>query len=124
MITTDLYPTLLALAGLPPDPRQHVDGISLVPALAGEQLSRGAPLFWHYPHYGNQGGAPFGAMRDGDWKLIEWFEDDRLELYNLHDDPGEQHNLATDEPEKARELRAKLVAWRAETHAVLPTPNP
>ncbi len=63
-------------------------------------------------------------MRDGDWKLIEWFEDGSLELFNLHDDPGEHENVAAENTQKAKELLAKLVAWRAETHAVMPTPNP
>jgi arylsulfatase A-like enzyme len=124
VISTDFYPTLLDLAGLPLDSAQHVDGISLVPLLGGGTLRRDAPLFWHYPHYGNQGGAPFGAVRDGDWKLIEWFEYGTLELYNLHDDAGEQTNLAAKYPDKAHELRAKLLAWRGATGARMPTPNP
>ena len=119
----DLYPTLLELAGLPLAPSQHVDGVSLVAALKGGELRRAAPLFWHYPHYGNQGGAPCGAVRDGDWKLIEWFEDGSLELYNLRDDPGERQNVAAEKPEKAEQLLAKLVAWRAATQALMPTPN-
>ncbi len=112
VITTDFYPTLLELAGLPPAPSQHIDGVSLVAALKGGTVRRSAPLFWHYPHYGNQGGAPCGAARDGDWKLIEWFEDGSLELFNLRDDLGEQKNLAAQHAEKSRELHAKLVAWR------------
>ena len=124
VITNDLYPTLLELAGLPLAPSQHVDGISLVAALKGEPLERGTPLFWHYPHYGNQGGAPCGAVRNGDWKLIEWFEDGSLELFNLRDDPGERKNLAAQNPEKTQLLHAKLIAWRTETHALMPTPNP
>jgi arylsulfatase A-like enzyme len=121
--TTDFYPTLLALAGLPPAPRQHVDGMNLMPLLAGGMLDRG-PLFWHYPHYSNQGGPPAGAMRDGDWKLIEWYEDGRLELYNLHNDPSERHDLASRHPEKARAMRERLAAWRKETHARMPVEKP
>jgi arylsulfatase A-like enzyme len=124
VITTDFYPTLLELAGLPLAPSQHIDGTSLMAALKGGAVSRLAPLFWHYPHYGNQGGAPCGAARDGDWKLIEWFEDGSLELFNLRDDLGERKNLAAENPEKTRELHAKLIAWRAATSAVMPTPNP
>jgi arylsulfatase A-like enzyme len=124
VITSDFYPTLLELAGLPLAPSQHADGVSLVPVLKGGELRHSAPLFWHYPHYGNQGGAPFGAARDGDWKLIEWYEDGSLELFNLRDDLGEQKNVAGKNAEKVQELRAKLVAWRADTHAVMPTPNP
>ena len=68
-------------------PEQHLDGVSLVPLLKGGEI-RQRTLFWHYPHYGNQGGAPCGFVRDGDWKLIEWYEDGRRELYNLRDDPA------------------------------------
>jgi len=124
VISTDFYPTILELAELPLNPQQHRDGVSLVPLLKGGRLRRDAPLFWHYPHYGNQGGAPSGAVRDGDWKLIEWFEDGQLELFHLADDPGERNNLATTNPAKARELHAKLVAWRHELNALMPTPNP
>jgi arylsulfatase A-like enzyme len=121
--STDFYPTLLELAGLPLFSEQHRDGVSFVPLLKGKELKR-APLFWHYPHYGNQGGAPGGAVRDGDWKLIEWFEDDRKELFNLRNDPGEQKNLAAQMPEKVKELHAKLVNFRKDVNAVMPTPNP
>ena len=124
VITTDFYPTLLQLVGLPLFPEQHQDGISLVPLLKGDKLERKAPLFWHYPHYGNQGGAPNGAIRDGDWKLIEWFEDGSLELYNIRNDPGEKQDLAPKQPEVVKELYAKLRAWRNKVGAVMPTPNP
>ncbi|MBN1852990.1 MAG: sulfatase [Pirellulales bacterium] len=124
VISTDFYPTILELAGLPSNPKQHRDGISLVPLLQGGQLHRNAPLFWHYPHYGNQGGAPSGAVRDGDWKLIEWYEDGNLELYNLRDDVGEVKNLSDENPVKVSELHGKLAAWRKEVKAIMPTPNP
>jgi arylsulfatase A-like enzyme len=78
-------------------------------------------LFWHYPHYGNQGGAPAGTVRDGDWKLIEWYEDGGLELYDLRNDPGEQYNLVAQEPAKAQALRTRLAAWRLSLKAVMPT---
>jgi arylsulfatase A-like enzyme len=120
VLSTDLYPTLLALAGVQPDPSHPIDGVSLVPLLAGRSLDRG-PLFWHYPHYGNQGGSPSGAVRDGDWKLIEWYEDGRLELYNLRDDTGEEHDLAPRDPARAEALRARLAAWRKSVGAVMPT---
>jgi len=120
VISNDFYPTLLELAGLPPRPRQHCDGLSLVPLLKGGELPRG-PLFWHYPHYGNQGGAPSGAVRDGAWKLIEWYEDGTRELYNLRDDPGEKQNLAAAHPDKVTELTARLAAWRQEVGALMPT---
>lgn len=124
VITNDLYPTLLDLAGLPLMPRQHCDGASLVPLLRGREFRRGAPLFWHYPHYSPQGGAPAGTIRDGDWKLIEWYEDGTLELFNLRRDLSEKHNLANREPERVKAMHAKLKAWRADVQAVMPTPNP
>jgi len=118
-ISTDFYPTMLELAGLPLRPNQHVDGTSFVPLLKGEKMTRG-PIYWHYPHYGNQGGAPGGAVRDGDFKLIEWYEDGRLELFNLRDDIGEANDLATAMPEKARELQKMLAAWRRSVGAQMP----
>ena len=122
VISMDFYPTILELLGLPLLPKQHVDGVSLAPLLKGGELARG-PLFWHYPHYGNQGGAPCGAVRDGDWKLIEWFEDGSLELYHLKRDLGERTNLSKDNPAKTKELHDKLVAWRKDVQAVMPIPN-
>jgi arylsulfatase A-like enzyme len=107
---------------LPRLPKQHIDGVSMLPLLKGGQIER-EPLFWHYPHYGNQGGAPCGAIREGDWKLIEWYEDSSLELYNLKDDIGESKNLVQANPSKADALKGKLVAWRKEVNAVMPTPN-
>ncbi len=124
VISADHYPTLLELAGLPARPAQHLDGVSFAPLLRGEKFSRGRPLFWHYPHYGNQGGAPHGAIRDGDWKLIEWFEDGALELYHVPQDISEKTNLAARHPEKVNALRAQLAAWRKSVGAVMPTTNP
>ncbi len=118
----DFYPTLLELAGLDLKPTQHVDGRSFAPR-CGVSLRRG-PIFWHYPHYGNQGGTPGCSMREGDYKLIEFFEDQRVELYHLRNDVGEQHDLATSEPERAEAMRKKLQAWREEVDAKMPRPNP
>ncbi len=120
----DFYPTLLELAGLPPKPEQHVDGVSFVPLLRGEtELPREA-IFWHYPHYGNQGGTPGSSVRSGEWKLIEFFEDGRLELYHLRRDPGEAHNLAESESETTVRLHTQLRNWRREVEALLPAVNP
>jgi len=119
----DFYPTLLELAGLPAKPAQHQDGVSFVKSLRGEKQSRG-PVFWHYPHYGNQGGAPCGAVRDGDWKLIEWYEDGSTELFNLVNDLSEKNNLAASESERVKALLEKLHAWRTSVGAKMPTPNP
>jgi arylsulfatase A-like enzyme len=124
VISTDYYPTLLELAGLPLKPEQHLDGVSLVPLLKGGTMERGKPIFWHYPHYGNQGGAPHGVIRDGEWKLIEWYEDGALELYNIPQDIGEKNNLTGQHPEKVKALHEKLIAWRKEVGALMPTPNP
>jgi len=123
MISTDYFPTILEMTGRPPLPERHLDGASLVPLLKGGTRPE-RPLFWHYPHYGNQGGAPFGAVRLGDLKLIEWFEDDRVELFHLGDDPGETRNLAAERPESVAALHQRLRDWRASVNARMPTPNP
>jgi arylsulfatase A-like enzyme len=122
VISTDFYPTVLELAGLPSRPEQHLDGRSLVPLLRGESISP-RPLFWHYPHYGNQGGSPAGAIRVGDWKLIEWYEDGRRELFNLREDLSERHDRASDNSAKVQELATQLDAWRHTIGAKMPTPN-
>lgn len=124
VISTDFFPTMLEMARLPLLPQQHCDGVSLVPLLRGEEHLPQRPLFWHYPHYGNQGGAPGGAVRLGPWKLIEWYEDGRLELFHLGDDLGEQRNLAEQHPDKVQELHALLGAWRKDVGAQMPTANP
>jgi arylsulfatase A-like enzyme len=123
MISTDYYPTLLEMAGLPLRPQQHMDGVSLVPLLKGGARPE-RPLFWHYPHYSNQGGGPGGAVRLGDFKLVEWFEDMRVELFDLSNDLGERHNLAAAMPDKAATLRQQLHEWRESVKAAMPTPNP
>ena len=122
--STDFYPTILDVTGQPPRPDQHADGRSLAPLLRdpGASLDRDA-LYWHYPHYGNQGGAPSGAIRKGDWKLIEWYEDGTLELFDLANDIGEQHNVAPDHPDIVEELHARLDAWRNTVDARMPTPR-
>ncbi len=122
-VSTDYYATILDLLGLPMAPEQHRDSVSMRSILTGRQAG-GRALFWHYPHYGNQGGAPMSAMREGDWKLIEWLEDGRLELYNLRRDPSEMIDLARSEAARANAMLARLKAWRRETGAVMPAPNP
>ncbi|MBN1588926.1 MAG: sulfatase [Pirellulales bacterium] len=120
VISMDFYPTILEMAGLAPRPGQHVDGRSIAPLLRGERREQ-RPLFWHFPHYANQGGAPAAAVRDGDWKLIEWYEDGSLELFNLSDDPGEKNNLAEVKPEVRNSLHRKLDAWRKSVDVWMPT---
>lgn len=119
----DFYPTLLEAAGLALRPEQHVDGQSFLPALQGKAYRRG-PMFWHYPHYGNQGGTPGSSVADGDWKLVHFWEDGADELYNLADDPSETRNLAQREPERVRALRALLDTWLEDVAAKIPQENP
>jgi arylsulfatase A-like enzyme len=123
VIGMDFYPTMLELAGLPLQPKQHVDGVSLVPLLEGGEIAERA-LFWHYPHYGNQGGEPSSIIRSGDWKLIYYHEDGRYELYDLSADIGEQNDLAPQQPETVAGLRKRLVAWLTETGAQFPARDP
>ena len=116
VISTDFYPTLLAAAGATPRPEQHLDGVSLLPLLEGGEVPERA-LFFHYPHYGNQGGFPGAAIRLGRWKLLERFEDGRVHLYDLEADAGEQNDLAAEEPETVEDLRERLHAWYEELGA-------
>jgi arylsulfatase A-like enzyme len=118
--SVDFLPTFCDLAGTAAG---KVDGVSLMPLLRGGKLAP-RPLYWHYPHYSNQGGEPGSAIREADWKLIEFLADGRMELFNLKDDPGEQVNLIGRHPEVAQLLGARLRAWRRETGAVMPRKNP
>jgi arylsulfatase A-like enzyme len=120
-ISNDFYPTLLELAGLPSRKQQHLDGVSFADVLRGKRLEQARPLFWHYPHYHGSTWTPGAAMREGDWKLIEFFEDNRIELYNLREDISEKKNLAGAMPKKADELRKQLAAWRKEISVEMPT---
>lgn len=120
----DFYPTLLEAAGLPLQPEQHVDGVSLIPLLRGSGEWKRDALFWHYPHYGNQGGTPGSSIRENEYKLIEFFEDGRVELYDLREDPGETRDLSPALPDLSRRLRQRLSAWRERIEAKIPEPNP
>jgi len=127
VICTDFFPTIVELCAggaAQPSPAGPLDGQSLVPLLRQPQshLKREA-LFFHYPHY-YPTTTPVSAVRAGDWKLLEYFEDSRVELYNLHEDPGETHSLAAAQPERAAQLRARLHAWWAGVGAQLPQVNP
>jgi len=119
----DVYPTLLEVAGLPARPEQHVDGVSFAGVLRGGSSNPDRALYWHYPHYGNQGGAPGGAVRRGRWKWIEHFETGEGALYDLVADVGERRDLREAQPETAAALRAELAAWRARVGAGMPTPR-
>lgn len=121
VILTDLYPTLLDVAGLAPGTEYPGDGISLLPLLQGAAgLTRDA-IFWHYPNFAFHKDNRLGsAIRMGDFKLLEFFADDAVELYKLKNDIGETRNLADDEPERARQMRARLQQWRTDSGALLP----
>lgn len=123
IISTDYFPTILEMAGLPYD-AGSIDGRSFVPLLRGDAQAARGPIFWHYPHYGNQGGFPGAAIRLGAWKLIERFEDGQWELYNLDQDIGETNNLAGTRPVERDRLAKLLHQWQREVDAKRPTRNP
>lgn len=122
VISTDLYPTFLEMCGLSAMPEQHLDGESLAPLLRGGSSLERASLYWHYPHY--QTLPPHGAVRSGDWKLIEHYEDDTVELFNLARDPGESTDLSGQIPGMAAALRAMLRNHLTAIGAQMPVPNP
>jgi arylsulfatase A-like enzyme len=119
----DWYPTLLELCGIKVPSNQKIDGVSLVPLLKGKKIEN-RPLFWHYPHYGNQGGEPSSIIMEDKWKLIFYHEDERLELYNLHEDEGEQEDLSSKEPQRTLDMKNKLNSWLQLTQASFPSPDP
>jgi arylsulfatase A-like enzyme len=122
----DFYPTLLEMSGTAGDAEYNkkVDGVSLVPLLRGMGTLKRDALFWHYPHYWNGGNIkPYGVVRQGDWKLIEFYETNKVELYDLKKDIGEKDDLAAKMPEKAAELRKRLHDWLQSVGAQMPTPK-
>jgi len=122
ILSTDLFPTILAACGVPLPDDYCGDGADLVPLLGGGSLDRAA-IHFHYPNYAfHRSNRLGGAIRAGRYKLIERFDDGSLELFDLEEDLGEQHNLAADQPALAEDLRRQLVAWRAEVDAAMPTP--
>ncbi|RMF37376.1 MAG: DUF4976 domain-containing protein [Planctomycetota bacterium] len=124
VVSMDFFPTMLQLAGLPLRPDLHADGRSLLPLLAGDQSTAPRTLYWHYPHYHGSTWCPGAAIRDGDWKLIEFYEWDEVELYNLATDPGETHDLSEEMPQRTEQLRSKLRQWQSAMGAKMPQPNP
>ena len=123
-MSIDLLPTLVELCGIESNEKLACDGISLAAALKQTgQVSREA-LYWHYPHYHPGGATPYGAIRAGNHRLVEFYEDHRVELYDLASDEGELHDLAASQPAKRDELLAMLHRWREEVAAQMPTPNP
>lgn len=120
----DYLPTVLDACGLKPRNDRPLDGASLLSFLTRSEAGPTRALFWHYPHYGNQGGSPGAAiLRDG-WKLIEWFEEDRIELFHLATDESERSSLAGTEAARVQSMQDELHAWQEEVGAVRPTVNP
>lgn len=131
VITMDLFPTIVEMAGLKlPEAKKDgpgCDGLSLAPLLRGTGGLKRAELFWHYPHHQHYqlGGAmPYGSIRSGDFKLMEFFNDMSVELYDIKNDIGEERDLAKERPKMVEELRTRLHAWRREVGAQMPTANP
>jgi arylsulfatase A-like enzyme len=126
--SVDFYPTFLEVAGVKPTSGYVLDGVSILPTLlTGKAIERDA-IYWHFPGYLGAGNdkwrtKPAGAIRSGDFKLIEFFEDNHVELYNLKEDLSQKHDLAKERPELAKELHDKLIAWRKDTNAKMPTAN-
>ncbi|WP_282035750.1 sulfatase [Saccharicrinis aurantiacus] len=123
VIGSDFYPTMLDLAGLPLQKQAHLDGRSIVPVLQGETL-RERPMYWHYPHYGNQGGQPVSMIRHGDWKLIYYWEDGHDELYNLVKDLHEDFDLSEEYSERRKSMRNSLFTWLDGVNAKKPQKDP
>ena len=125
VVSTDFFPTIMEMTGLPLQPRQHVDGVSLARLLTGEKKLARKALYWHFPHYSNHGmQSPGGAVRAGDYKLLEYYENNKVQLFNLKDDIGEQNDLSSIEPDRVAELREMLHAWRKDVSAQMMTLNP
>ncbi len=124
IINTDILPTVLEVAGLPQRPELHKDGVSFASLLKGETKPVHDALFWHFPHYGSESSGPCSSVRVGDWKLIEWLEDDSAELFNLATDLSEKNDVAAQHPEIVQQLRERLHAWRKETDANMLRPKP
>ena len=122
VINTDWLPTLAEIAGAPA-PR-NLDGVSIASLLRGRGTPKARPFFWHFPHYTNQGSQPAGAVRDGDWKLVERYEDGGVELFNLAKDIRETNDLSLREPRRVARLKGELAAWRERVRAQTNAPNP
>jgi arylsulfatase A-like enzyme len=116
----DFYPTILDYANIKLMHNQHQDGVSLKPLIDSNTKLTERPLYWHYPHYGNQGGDPSSIIRKGDWKLIHYYEDGSNELYNLKTDPYEQHSIADSNPEITSSLFNNLMKWLESVDAKFP----
>ncbi len=120
----DFYSTILEMTGLSLLPEQHQDGESIMPLLTQKGKLEREAICWHYSHYGNQGGTQGSSVRMGDFKLIEFFEDRRLELYNLKKDIKEEYNLKEELPDIADRIQKMLNEWRKSVGALIPEVNP
>ena len=123
VISTDIYPTVLDIALDEPADDHEFDGVSVRPLLRGSTNLGRDTLYWHFPHYHGSTWTPGAAIRSGDWKLIEFYEEERVELYHLGDDPGERNNLADEFPERTQAMRHQLRQWQESVHAQMPTWN-
>ena len=129
VISLDFFPTFLEIAGMKSEAKKPIDGVSLVPALNQSGPLNRQAIYWHYPHYHSSSIGPCGAVRAGDYKLIEWFDEsicgpgNEFELYNLKEDIGEQNNLAKKMPKRVEKLKKMLSNWRSEVNAQILTPN-
>ena len=121
----DLYPTMLEMAGLPLRPRQHLDGLSLMPLLSGGGALKDRDFYFHFPHPTHATG-PYASVVSSEWKLIRWYNDTSgaYSLFNLAEDPGEMVDLADRLPDRVKDLNDRLVRWQRETNAQMPLPNP
>ena len=120
----DFYPTLAELAGADLPARQRIDGVSLAPILRQSGNLNREAVYWHFPCYIGRG-EPCSAVRAGDWKLIQKFEDQSVELFNLHDDPGESRDLAQSNPDRTHQMLSLLTDWQTSLNAPRPSePNP
>ncbi len=128
--SVDFFPTFLEIIGTKNEGQKSIDGISLLPLLTRKGRLNRSAIYWHYPHYHSSSIGPCGAVRAGDYKLIEWFDEsicgpgNEFELYNLKNDIGEQNNMAKHMPEKVKQLKKMLSTWRNEVNAQMLTPNP
>jgi arylsulfatase A-like enzyme len=123
IVSMDFFPTMLELARLPLQPKLHADGRSLLPELEGKK-GKPRPLYWHYPHYHGSTWKPGASIREGDWKLIKFYDQEKVELYNLKKDPSEKKDLAKKNSAKSKELENRLLAWQKQMKAKLPKSNP
>ncbi len=130
VISVDFFPTFVESLGLENQVTHTIDGVSLLPLLKQSGPLRREAIYWHYPHYHSSSIGPCGAVRSGDYKLIEWFDEtlcgpgNELELYNLKEDIGERDNLTQKMPEKTRRLKDMLATWRNKVSAQMLSPNP